>query len=236
MADGVTRIPPGPGQESVWDYPRPPRVEPVPERLRVVVDGEVLAETSRGYRVLETAGAPVYYFPPEDVRMDRLGPSPHHSVCEWKGDASYYQYAARWPRHREHRVDLPGPESRLRGAARPPRLLRGTRRRGVGRRRARDAATGPLLRRLGHVADRRADQGRAGLGRLVDQGARPRPGERSVAGRDAEDVEPAVHVQHLAGHGARQVRGEVERAPADVLGRDVGAQRRDLGERPGTSP
>ncbi len=48
MADGVARIPPGPGQESVWDYPRPPRVEPVPERLRVIVDGEVLAETSRG--------------------------------------------------------------------------------------------------------------------------------------------------------------------------------------------
>ena len=54
------RVVPGPGQESVWDYPRPPRVEPVPERLRVVVDGEFLAETTRGFRVLETAGAPVY--------------------------------------------------------------------------------------------------------------------------------------------------------------------------------
>ncbi len=86
------RIPPGPGQESVWDYPRPPRVEAVPERLRVIVDGEVLAETDRGSRVLETAGAPVYYFPPEDVRMDRLRPSPHRSSCEWKGDASYLRY------------------------------------------------------------------------------------------------------------------------------------------------
>jgi uncharacterized protein (DUF427 family) len=91
--DRPPRIPPGPGQESVWDYPRPPRVEPVPERLRVIVDGEVLAETTRGLRVLETAGAPVYYFPSADVRMDRLAPSPHHSVCEWKGDASYYRYA-----------------------------------------------------------------------------------------------------------------------------------------------
>ena len=179
MADGVTRIPPGPGQESVWDYPRPPRVEPVPERLRVVVDGEVLADTSRGFRVLETAGAPVYYFPPEDVRMERLAPSPHHSVCEWKGDASYYRYAAGDRIDRERRLVLPGPEPRLRGDPRPPRVLRGTRRRGMGRRRARDAAAGPLLRRLGHVADRRADQGRAGLGRLVDRGRRSGGRERA---------------------------------------------------------
>jgi uncharacterized protein (DUF427 family) len=86
------RIAPGPGQESVWDYPRPPRVEPVPERLRVIVDGAVLAETTRGLRVLETAGAPVYYFPPDDVRWDRLAPGPRWSVCEWKGVASYYVY------------------------------------------------------------------------------------------------------------------------------------------------
>jgi uncharacterized protein (DUF427 family) len=86
------RVVPGPGQESVWDYPRPPRVEAVPERLRVIVDGEILAETTRGYRVLETAGAPVYYIPPDDVRMDRLTASPHTSVCEWKGVAAYWAY------------------------------------------------------------------------------------------------------------------------------------------------
>jgi uncharacterized protein (DUF427 family) len=83
---------PGPGQESVWDYPRPPRVEAVPERLRVVVAGETLADTTRGLRVLETAGAPVYYFPPADVRVDLLAPSPHTSYCEWKGSASYVTY------------------------------------------------------------------------------------------------------------------------------------------------
>jgi len=88
----VERVVPGPGQESVWDYPRPPRVEPVPERLRVIVDGEILAETSRGMRVLETAGAPVYYFPPEDVRTDRLATSPHTSFCEWKGTAGYHTF------------------------------------------------------------------------------------------------------------------------------------------------
>jgi len=90
----VERVVPGPGQESVWDYPRPPRVEAVPERLRVVVDGELLADTTRGFRVLETAGAPVYYIPPDDVRMERLEPGPRRSLCEWKGTARYYAYAA----------------------------------------------------------------------------------------------------------------------------------------------
>lgn len=86
------RIVPRPGQESVWDYPRPPRVEPVPERLRAVVDGRTIAETTRGLRVLETAGAPVYYFPPDDVRLAAFEASPHRSVCEWKGDAVYHSY------------------------------------------------------------------------------------------------------------------------------------------------
>ncbi len=86
------RITPGPGQESVWDYPRPPRVEPVPERLRVIIDGEVIADTTKGFRVLETAGAPVYYFPAADVRVERLEPTPHTSFCEWKGSASYVAY------------------------------------------------------------------------------------------------------------------------------------------------
>lgn len=76
----------------MWDYPRPPRVEPVPERLRVVIDGETVADTTRGLRVLETAGAPVYYLPPDDVRLDRLRPSSRTTVCEWKGEASYRSF------------------------------------------------------------------------------------------------------------------------------------------------
>ena len=88
------RVVPGPGQESVWDYPRPPRVEPVSEPIRVVVDHQTVAATLRGFRVLETAGAPVYYFPPEDARLDLLRASPHRSVCEWKGIASYYDVVA----------------------------------------------------------------------------------------------------------------------------------------------
>jgi uncharacterized protein (DUF427 family) len=81
---------PGPGQESVWDYPRPPRLEPVAERLRVVFGGVTLADTMHGKRVLETSHPPVYYFPPEDVRMAHLVPARGGSYCEWKGAALYY--------------------------------------------------------------------------------------------------------------------------------------------------
>jgi uncharacterized protein (DUF427 family) len=89
---GVEPVEPGPGQESVWDYPRPPRVEAAPERIRVVVDGVDLASSRRALRVLETAGAPVYYLPRSDVRADLLVPSPHGSYCEWKGEARYWSY------------------------------------------------------------------------------------------------------------------------------------------------
>jgi uncharacterized protein (DUF427 family) len=91
---GVVPVVPGPGQESVWDYPRPPRVERVADRIRVVMGGETIADTNRAYRVLETAGAPVYYLPREDVRMDRLRASATSSRCEWKGAATYWTYLA----------------------------------------------------------------------------------------------------------------------------------------------
>lgn len=90
LPPGVIAETPGPGQESVWDYPRPPRVEPVPERIRVVVDGLTVADTTRALRVLETAGAPVYYLPPGDVRRDLLRASRRTSTCEWKGGAVYH--------------------------------------------------------------------------------------------------------------------------------------------------
>lgn len=84
-----TAIVPGPGQESVWDYPRPPRVEPSPERLRVVVGGVTVADSRRGLRVLETSHPPAYYVPALDVREDLLVGSPTTTVCEYKGRASY---------------------------------------------------------------------------------------------------------------------------------------------------
>jgi uncharacterized protein (DUF427 family) len=85
-----SRIEPGPGQESAWDYPRPPAV--VPSTRRVVVEhrGIVVADSTRALRVLETAGAPTWYLPPEDVRMDLLAMSGGRTtVCEWKGTARY---------------------------------------------------------------------------------------------------------------------------------------------------
>ena len=81
---------PGPGQESVWDYPRPPRLETVSQRIRVEHGGVVIADTVRAIRVLETASPPTYYLPPDDIRMDMLMPSLRRSFCEWKGAAVYY--------------------------------------------------------------------------------------------------------------------------------------------------
>jgi uncharacterized protein (DUF427 family) len=84
------RIPPGPGQESVWDYPRPPSVEAVPERIRVVFNGQVIADTYRAWRVLETSHPPVYYIPPEDIHMEYIQDAQGSSFCEWKGRARYH--------------------------------------------------------------------------------------------------------------------------------------------------
>lgn len=86
-------IPPGPGQESVWDYPRPPRLEPVAKRIRVVFNDVTIADTTRAYRVLETSHPPVYYIPPEDILQMCLEPAPGFSWCEWKGQAQYYTVA-----------------------------------------------------------------------------------------------------------------------------------------------
>jgi uncharacterized protein (DUF427 family) len=85
-------IEPGPDRESVWDYPRPPRVEAVPDRLRVVVDGVTIADTVRGQRVLETSHPPAYYIPAADVREDLLMASDTVTVCEFKGHASYVTF------------------------------------------------------------------------------------------------------------------------------------------------
>lgn len=77
----------------MWDYPRPPRVEAVPERVRVVIDGVTIADSTRALRVLETSHPPTYYIPPEDIRMDLLADGRGRSVCEWKGTARYHTAA-----------------------------------------------------------------------------------------------------------------------------------------------
>ena len=86
----IRRVKPGPGQESVWDYPRPPRLEAARRPVRVMFAGRVIAESSRAQRVLETSHPPVYYLPPGDVRLDCLEPATGQSFCEWKGMARYW--------------------------------------------------------------------------------------------------------------------------------------------------
>ncbi len=83
-------VEPEPGQESVWDYPRPPAVVADDRRVVVGDPGDPLASTSSALRVLETAGAPTFYLPPGDVRRDRLVEVPGTSLCEWKGRARYW--------------------------------------------------------------------------------------------------------------------------------------------------
>jgi uncharacterized protein (DUF427 family) len=84
-----------PGHESVWEYPRPPRVEAVKDRVVVRFAGELIADTAEALRVLETSHPPVYYLPPPDVRWDLLEPASGRSFCEFKGDASYVTIVAR---------------------------------------------------------------------------------------------------------------------------------------------
>ncbi len=96
-------IKPGPGQESVWDYPRPAIMEPTSKRLRIVFEGTTLADTRSAFRVLETSHPPTYYLPPSDIDTERLRSSGKRSFCEWKGEASYF--------------DLVGAEKTVRAAA-----------------------------------------------------------------------------------------------------------------------
>ncbi len=84
------RTTPGPNQESVWDYPRPPRLEPVADRLRVIFNGVTIADTTNAQRVLETSHPPTYYLPPADIQPGVLQPARRTSLCEWKGAAHYF--------------------------------------------------------------------------------------------------------------------------------------------------
>ena len=94
MTTPIQRVAPGPGQESVWDYPRPPRVEATTRHIQVIFNGITLADTKRALRVLETSQAPVFYIPLEDVQRQYLETSQQVTVCEWKGLANYFGVAA----------------------------------------------------------------------------------------------------------------------------------------------
>jgi uncharacterized protein (DUF427 family) len=83
-------IVPAPGQESVWDYPRPPAIEASTDLVEVTFAGILICSTTRTVRVLETSHPPTYYLPFDDLAMEHFRPgSPSKSLCEWKGEASY---------------------------------------------------------------------------------------------------------------------------------------------------
>jgi uncharacterized protein (DUF427 family) len=89
-----TPLPPGPGQESVWDYPRPPRVEPSSQHVEVWLGGVRVADTTSSWRVLETSHPPTYYLPAEAFAPGALRPAEGSSWCEWKGRAAYLDLVA----------------------------------------------------------------------------------------------------------------------------------------------
>jgi len=90
----VRREDPEPGQESAWDYPRPPALRPSTEHVQVVLGGEVVAETHASFRVLETSHPPTYYLPVDAFVAGALRPADGSSYCEWKGVAAYFDLVA----------------------------------------------------------------------------------------------------------------------------------------------
>ena len=81
---------PGPGQESVWDYPRPPRLALDSREVVVMAGGLEIARSRGALRLLETASPPGFYLPAQDVRTELLTPAVGASHCEWKGEAIYW--------------------------------------------------------------------------------------------------------------------------------------------------
>jgi uncharacterized protein (DUF427 family) len=77
-------------KESIWKYPRPPRLEDSSKHIQVIFKGSVIADSRNTKRILETSHPPVYYIPPQDIRQEFLRPSERRTFCEWKGSASYY--------------------------------------------------------------------------------------------------------------------------------------------------
>ena len=85
---------PGDGQESVWDYPRPPAIRSDSRLVEVIADGVTIARSAQTYRVCETASPPTFYVPPQDISPDLLVSVRGSSYCEWKGLAVYLALAA----------------------------------------------------------------------------------------------------------------------------------------------
>lgn len=103
-----------PGQESVWDYPRPPLVEPEPRHVLIEVDGEQIASSHAALRVLETSHPPTIYLPLEDVAEGVLTQAPGSSYCEWKGRAAYWDVSVGGRTIKSAAWSYPNPNRRYR--------------------------------------------------------------------------------------------------------------------------
>ncbi|MEM9329156.1 MAG: DUF427 domain-containing protein [Bacteroidota bacterium] len=86
----IQRVKPQDGQESVWDYPRPPKIEPFSGHLRIVLAGQVICDSNQSFRILETSHPPTYYIPESDFISGALKATSGQSFCEFKGMAHYY--------------------------------------------------------------------------------------------------------------------------------------------------
>lgn len=100
-----------PGQESVWDYPRPAVAEPTAATIRIELGGTVIAETTRAVRTLETSHPPSYYIPPDDIAPGVLVPAQGSSFCELKGHARYFDVVAGGKRRERAAWSYPDPTS-----------------------------------------------------------------------------------------------------------------------------
>ncbi len=108
---------PAEGQESVWDYPRPPRIEKTEKRIQVVFNGETIADTTNAYRILETSHPPSYYIPPEDVKMEYLATTSRRTMCEWKGASKYFTVEVDGKKAEDAAWCYPTPNDRYQDAA-----------------------------------------------------------------------------------------------------------------------
>ena len=112
----MPRVPiekPGPGQRSVWDFPRPPALEPVGETVRIEFGGREVARTERALQVLETSHPPTVYLPPDAFAEGVLDRRPETSHCEWKGRAVYYDVVSGEHRAEQAAWGYPDPTGRF---------------------------------------------------------------------------------------------------------------------------
>lgn len=99
-------------RESVWDYPRPPAVEPFAGHVRIAFGGVTIVNTTDAWRVLETSHPPVYYVPPDAVTAGILRPAQGGTYCEWKGRARYFDVVSTLKHARRAAWSYPTPTQR----------------------------------------------------------------------------------------------------------------------------